>query len=265
MESEQLKKTLPLFLLLLLISLFLFLFDNFGWFAGTKEIIQKPFLVLEKPIFLAYQSTNISIKRLTDRTENERLVEAQTQLRHLAVDQNKLNTCLEENGRLKKLLGAPLPPEWKFKMARVIGITEEMKIDIGLKNGVEEGMMVVSENIYVGQVVSLGRGESLVRLATEPNSRIPVVIKPPSAVGTQARGLLRGQFGDKLLLDRVLQEEDIRQGDLVITSGEEGYLPNLVIGQIKEVSKGTAEIYQQAVVAPLIDYSSLKFVFLVMP
>ncbi len=265
MESEQLKKTFPLFLLLLLISLFLFLFDNFGWLAGAKEIIQKPFLVFERPIFSTYQSTNTFIKRLTDRTESERLAEAQTQLRHLAVDQNKLNTCLEENEHLKKLLGAPLPPEWKFKMARVVGITQEMKIDLGLKSGIGEGMMVVSENIYVGQVIFLGKGESLVRLATDPNSRIPVVIKPPNAIGTQARGLLRGQFGDKLLLDRVLQEEDVRQGDLVITSGEEGYLPNLVIGQIKEVSKGTAEIYQQAVVTPLVDYLSLKFVFLVMP
>jgi rod shape-determining protein MreC len=265
MESEQLKKILPLFLLLLLISLFLFLFDNFGWLAGVKEIVQKPFLVLEKPIFSVYQSTNASIKRLTDRTENERLVETQTQLRHLAVDQNKLSTCLEENEHLKKLLGAPLPSEWKFKMARVIGIAEKMKIDMGLRNGAEEGMIVVSENIYIGQVISLGKGESLVRLATDSNSRIPVVIKPSNTMGTQARGLLRGQFGDKLLLERVLQEEDIRQGDLVITSGEEGYLPDLIIGQIKEVSKGTAEIYQQAVITPLVDYSSLKFVFLVMP
>jgi len=140
-----------------------------------------------------------------------------------------------------------------------------MRIDLGRKDGVEKGMTVVTENIYVGQIISVGERDSLVQLPNDPNSKIPVAIKQPGSPGIHARGLLVGQFGGKLVLDRVLQEEDIRQGDLVVTSGEEGYLPDLVIGQIKEVLPGTAEIYQQAIVSPLIDYSSLRFVFLVIP
>lgn len=254
-----------MFLFLILTSLFLFLIDNFGWLKGARGLIQRPFIVLERPIYLTNQSFSKSVKSITSRANSQQIIELQTQLRQLAIDQNQLATCLEENEHLKRLLGAPLPSKWRFKMARVVGVTEKMRIDLGRKDGVEEGMIVVAENIYVGQVDSVGENDSQVELPNDPNSKIPVVIKQPDLAGAHARGLLVGQFGEKLLLDRVLQEEDIRQGDLVVTSGEEGYLPDLVIGQIKEVLPGTAEIYQQAIVSPLIDYSSLRFVFLVIP
>lgn len=265
MGGGSLGKIFPFFLLLLFLSLFLFLMDNFGWLDGVRGVVQTPFLVLERPIYLFNQSVSQSLKSATGRTSGQQIVELQTQVRQLAIDQSQLETCLEENKRMRKLLGAPLPSNWKFKMARVVGLPEKMKVDLGRRDGVEKGMMVVSENIYLGQVVSVGEKESLIQLPIDLNSKIPVVVKKPGSPGIQARGLLAGQFGGKLLLDRVLQEEDVRQGDLVVTSGEEGYLPDLVIGQIKEVIKGTAEIYQQAIISPLVDYSSLRFVFVVFP
>lgn len=291
MRNGELRKVFPLFLLLFFLSLFLFLVDNFGWITGVRGIVQRPFLALERPIYLINQSISNSVKSVTSGTDSQRIIELQTQLRQLALNQNQLSTCLEENEHLKKLLGAPLPSAWKFKMARVVGISEKMRIDLGKKDEVEEGMVVVSENIYVGQVVSVGDRDSLVQLVNDPNSKIPVVIKAPASPTSQggpassrphARGLLIGQFGGGLLLDKVLQNESLQQGDLVVTSGEEspprlasargelaegetGYLPDLVIGQIKEVKKGTAEVYQQAIISPLVNYSSLRFVFLVIP
>ncbi len=263
MGSDSLRKIFPFFLLLLFISLFLFLLDNFGWLSGVKGLVQKPFLVLERPIYLVNQSISHSVKSVTRGADSQQIIGLQTQLRQLAVDQNQLATCFEENEHLKKLLGAPLPSDWQFQMARVVGLTEKMRIDKGRKNGLKEGMMVISENIYVGRVMVVNENDSLVQLANDPNSKIPVGIKQPAFAGIHARGLLVGQFGGKLLLDRVLQEEDIRQSDLVVTTGEEDYLPDLVIGQIKEVIKGTAEVYQQAIVSSLVDYSSLRFVFVV--
>ncbi|HUV43118.1 MAG TPA: rod shape-determining protein MreC [Patescibacteria group bacterium] len=265
MSNDSLRKIFPFFLLLVFISIFFFLFDYFGWLTGVTGFFERPFLFIERPFYSVYQSVNQSFNQLADRNESQQIAELQVELRQLALDQNKLTTCLEENEYLKKLLGTSLPSAWQFKMVRVIGLTEQLKIDLGRSKEVEVGMNLVSENIYVGRVVMVNERESLVQLPTDPNSRIPVVIKQPGATGFQARGLLIGKFGGQLVLERVLQEEDIRQGDLIVTSGEEGYLPDLVIGQIKEVNKGTAEIYQQAVVSPLLDYSSLRFVFLVIP
>lgn len=266
MRNGGLRKVFPLFLFLILTSLFLFLIDNFGWIAGPRGFVQRPFLALERPLYRISQSTNQLINQFINLGKRDKqIVELQTQLRQLAIDQNQLSTCLEENEHLKKLLGAPLPSGWKFKMARVVGVSEKMRIDLGARDGVEEGMTVVVENIYLGQVVSSGERDSLVQLPTDLNSKIPVVVKKPGGTGIQARGLLIGQPGGKLLLDQVLQEEDIRQGDLVVTSGETGYLPDLVIGRIDEVLQETAEVYKQAIVKPLVDYQDLRLVFLVIP
>jgi len=91
MTNGWLRKVLPLFLFLLLISLFLFLIDNFGWVSGIRGFIQRPFLALERPIYSIYQLTNTSMRQLTDKSRSERIIELQTQLRQLAIDQNQLN------------------------------------------------------------------------------------------------------------------------------------------------------------------------------
>jgi rod shape-determining protein MreC len=230
---------------------------------------------MEKGIFQGYQDLVKSITSITGSTSikstkrEEEIFRLEGKLRQLAVEQNQLNSCLEENEKIKKLLGAPLPANWKFMEARVVGISEKMRIDKGEKDGVKEGMMVISENILVGKVVKANENDALIQLLSDSNLKMPVVVKKPSPDknkpigGIQARGLLLGQGGEKLLLDRVLQSEDIQKGDLVVTVGEEGWLPDLLVGQIVDVAPKTAEVYQKARVSPLIDYQELRIVFIV--
>jgi len=127
---------------------------------------------------------------------------------------------------------------------------------------VKEGMMVISENILVGRVTAVDEFISRVQKLDDVRTKIPVVVKRPGGVGVQARGLLVTQ-GGSLILDRVLQSEDIQKGDLVVTSGEEGWLGDLVIGQVEEVLPKSAEVYKKAKVTPLVDYQKLRIVFLV--
>jgi len=49
----------------------------------------------------------------------------------------------------------------------------------------------------------------------------------------------------------------------VVTSGEEGWLGDLVIGQVEEVLPKSAEVYKKAKVTSLVDYQKLRIVFLV--
>jgi len=156
-----------------------------------------------------------------------------------------------------------LPPQWHFLEARVIGQNEQMKIDKGLRDKVSEGMMVISENILLGKIIKSEENFSLVEKVNSPNVKIPVVIKKAGQASIQARGLLLGQYKDKLFLDRVLQGEQIQKGDLIVTSGEENWLPELLIGQIEEVLPKSAELYQTARASSLLDYQKLRIVFVV--
>jgi len=259
------RKNLLIFLLLLFLSLLLFFLDQKGWISPVRGIVEQPVLFVEERI----HSLGLSLSRPFGilsfwRSGEQEIMRLQGQLRQLAVDSSQLSACLEENEEMRRLLGAPLPPEWKFLPAKVVGMTDKMRIDKGRQDGVEEGMMVVSENILVGKIVSVEERSALAQLPTDPNSKIPVAVKKPASTGVQARGLLISQSGGELIADRVLQSEDIRTGDLVLTEGE-GWLPDLLIGQIEEVLGQEAAIYKKARVSSLIDYQNLRVVFIVVP
>lgn len=227
-----------------------------------RGILEKPVLVGEEKIYgLKIWGDSLMRPFHQGRAQDMEITRLQVELQRLAIEKNQLSVCLEENEKMRKLLGAPLPSAWKFLPAKVVGLAEKMRIEGGRKDGVEEGMIVLSENILVGRVVEVGKNSSLVQLPTTPGVKIPVVAKRKG--GVQARGLLLGQYGGRLVLDKVLQSEDIQKGDLVVTSGDESWPVDLLIGQITEVLPKSAEIYQKAQVKPLLDYDKLRIVFIV--
>ncbi len=256
------KKEITFFIILLFLSLLLLLADSRGWLSSTRAFLERPVLAVEEKLYslrLSFSQLNLLISR---ESREKEIMSLQGQLRQLAVEDGQLATCLEENEAMKRLLGAPLPAQWKFLPAKVIGLAEKMRLDKGRSDGVVEGMMVVSENILIGKVIAGEEKSALVQLLTDPVAKIPVVVKKVGDVGVQARGLLISQ-GGKLVLDRVLQSEDIREGDLVLTAGEGGWRPDLLIGQLGEVFGREAAVYQQAQILPLLDYQQLRIVFVV--
>ncbi|MBM3205830.1 rod shape-determining protein MreC [Candidatus Shapirobacteria bacterium] len=263
MREQNIRRMTLIFLVLLFISLLLFLLDRQGWLLKTKGFLGRPFFWLEEKIFTTHQGLFSRLGNWGLEEKEQEIMLLQGKLRQLAVDQNQLSVCLEENEKIKKLLGSPLPSSWRFQEAKVVGFAERLRIDKGSQESVGEGMMVVSENILVGKVIVVEENSSLVQRLNDPVSKIPVVVKKPGGSGFQGRGLLSGQGKNKLVLDRVFQGEDIQKGDLVATSGDEGWLPDLVIGQIQEVLPKSAEVYQRAQVRPLLDYDQLRIVFVI--
>ncbi|OGB75890.1 hypothetical protein A2476_04645 [candidate division CPR3 bacterium RIFOXYC2_FULL_35_7] len=62
------------------------------------------------------------------------------------------------------------------------------------------------------------------------------------------------------------QDAVVEKGDFVITSGQGGTFPqNLLIGEVTEVvSKVETMLYQEAKVKPVVDFSNLQTVFVLL-
>jgi len=257
------KREFFLLIFLCLFSLGLFLGDKKGWLKKPRGFLERPVLAAQERIYGLKVWVDTQLQPIfRGRALEKEVGRLQLELQRLAVDQNQLSSCLEENEKMRKLLGAPLPAKWKFLPAKVIGSGEKMRIDKGEKDGVKPGMMVVEENILVGKVEKVGLENSLVLLPTSSGQKIPVLIRRPGKTGVQARGLLEA-FGGGLVLDKVLQTEDIQKGDLVVSAGDEDWLLDLVIGQVTEVLPKSAQIYQKAQVRPLVEYDDLRIVFVI--
>ena len=62
----------------------------------------------------------------------------------------------------------------------------------------------------------------------------------------------------------IVLDEEILQGDLVITSGLGGnFPPDIVVGQVTSVRQFEFELFQEAEVRSLIDFDSLEQVLVV--
>jgi len=256
------KKDLFLFLFLLFLSFFIFFLDKKYPLNQVKNFFEKPFIFLEKQTRFLVDSFSFSLKNFFGREDKIAINNLEKEVQRLAVEHNKLSFCLEENEKMKRMLGAPFSPKRKFLPALVVGIGERLKIDRGEKDGIRKGMIVVSENILVGRVVMVNEQTSLIELPTSYKVVIPVVIKRVGGQGIQARGIIQSLGGD-LLLTEVLQKEDIQKGDLVVTAGDENWPAELVVGQISDVLPKSAEVYQKARVKPLLEYDKLRIVFII--
>lgn len=177
--------------------------------------------------------------------------------RELESCQYQFQELKKENEDFRRLLQAPLPKRWAFLPAKALGKKRHLIIDKGKTDGVKEGMTVVFENYLVGRIVKTSALSSLVLLASDAESKISV--KTEGGV----RGLLEGRFGTRLFLTRVLQKDILGIGELVVTSGEEGYLPDLLIGKIKSKEEESHRPFQEAEVEPILEYDKLENVFIV--
>jgi rod shape-determining protein MreC len=61
-----------------------------------------------------------------------------------------------------------------------------------------------------------------------------------------------------------MERDEVRPGDVVVTSGLAGEFPReLVVGHVIEVVDATSGLFQEVIVRPSVDFSRLEEVFLI--
>lgn len=145
------------------------------------------------------------------------------------------------------------------------GIVRTVLIGLGSEAGVAVGDPVVSDQGLVGRVSAVGPTYAKVLLVTDSASAVSALVQ-----GSRATGIVRGQYGDTLVMDWILQTESVAVGDVVITAGlalgnelRSFYPKGLVIGRVVDVGKGENGAYQRAVILPAVDLRTLEQVLVV--
>lgn len=196
------------------------------------------------------------------KSENEKLI-AENQ--DLVAQNNRLKDAEKENQSLRKELD--LAPRSKFDLEASFVIAQDPQglgnyflIDKGENFGIKAGMpAIVSSGILVGRVVEAYPNTAKILLITDPGSSINAEIQDSAA-----RGILKGEYGLGLKMEMISQTDVLSEGDTVITSGLGGEIPRgLTIGKISRVGQSTDKLFQEASVAPAVDVSGLRSVFII--
>ncbi|MBI2028950.1 rod shape-determining protein MreC [Candidatus Gottesmanbacteria bacterium] len=186
-----------------------------------------------------------------------KLIEADVKERVIDVLESKIQILETENQNLRSQLETPLPVSWDYIPAQVLGLDHYLIVDKGEVDKVMPGMTVLYKDMFVGKVKTVNSRTSQVEIPTDSELKIQ------AKTNKNIKGLLTGAFGNQILLTRILQKESVNNFDIVLTSGEEGEIPpNLIIGKVKEVLSTADGVYKEAVVDPILDYSQLRYVFI---
>ena len=207
----------------------------------------------------------LEIERLRDdnarlREENERLTLEGARLREQAAAAGQ-QAKLDETARALPYESVSAPV-----IARdPSGVLRSIMIGGGTGAGIAVGHIVLSDQGLVGRVSEVGPNYAKVLLVTDSSSVVSALVQ-----GSRATGLVRGQFGDTLVMDWILQTEPVKEGDVVVTAGlatggelQSLYPKGLVLGRVVEVAKATDAAYLKAVLTPAVDVRRLERVLVI--
>lgn len=145
------------------------------------------------------------------------------------------------------------------------GILKTIVIGAGSDQGVKVDQVVLSEQGVVGRVSEAGSNYAKVLLVTDSSSSVSALVQT-----SRASGIVRGQYGDALVMEWILQSDPVKQGDVIVTAGlgignelRSLYPKGLVIGTVVDVTKAEVSAYQRAVVAPAVDLRKLENVLVI--
>ena len=144
----------------------------------------------------------------------------------LQAKNQKLSALAVENNRLRELLGSAEKLRDNVVVAELVGVdpdpeNHEIIIDKGAVNDVFVGQPLLDSKGLMGQVISVSRYTSRVLLVSDPSHSVPVqVVRSNLRLVAQGAGVT-----SHLNLMFVQDTADIRDGDLLITSGLGGRFP----------------------------------------
>jgi rod shape-determining protein MreC len=177
----------------------------------------------------------------------------------------QLQDQLRETEVLYSLLDfARARPQDQYIAAAVIGkdpspFLHYVIIDHGSDDGVQYGMPVVTQQGLVGRVDAVTASAARVQLITDPGSTVNVRLQNRNEDG-QVNGSITGE----LSLNMIAQEVTLSPGDLLLTSGLGGNYPtDVLVGQVVTIERTENELFQTALVQPVVDYEALRAVLII--
>src|SRR6185312_1203357 len=138
-----------------------------------------------------------------------------------------------------------------------------LTIDKGIADGIEPGRAILTPDGLVGRV----------ERATQHQARILTLLHRDCAVAaridrSRIDGVMQWEFGTQpvLNLSYVSSQEDVKVGDIVVTSGLGGMFPaGIRIGTVSRVGLDANGLMKEISVRPAVDFRSLEETLVYLP
>ena len=244
------------------ISVLFIVASRFSVFDPLDDIVLSVAAPIESALHNATQPLADLVNNVTDAgrlsDDNQAL---RQEIERLKSDNARLLASDAELNQLRQLQNIRgIRPDDSFLEANVFAhepsnLKELIAIDAGSSDGIKEGMAVLTrQGSLIGTITKVLDHSAWVTLIIDPSSAVSALVQE-----SRTQGVVAGAVSGDLTMEFVSETADVKEGDLVLTSGIGGrYPPNELIGQVVGVDKAAQELFQSVHVKPLADLSRLE-------
>jgi rod shape-determining protein MreC len=185
------------------------------------------------------------------------------QIERMTLEQVRMSQDADQARRLQALLGFKEQFISQTMAAQVIGSSgsdssRSPYIDKGEKDGIKPDMAVINADGVVGKVLRVYGSSSQVLLINDQTSGAGVILDK-----SRLQGILRGTPSGEVVIEKVMSDETVPAGELVLTSGGDGIFPKgLPVGRVTKVAPGN-DLFLNIHVRPSANLSKLEEVLVV--
>ncbi len=232
---------------------------------GTRDVLTTAIYPLQYLARLPTHVQNWLNENLTGRAtllaENARLREKQI---FLNVQLQKLTTLEAENRRLRSLLESAVNTPERVLIAELLSVgfdpyRHHILLNRGRQHGVYVGQPALDQQGVIGQVIQADPITATAILITDPNHALPIQI---NRTGVRTLALGTGNF-QELELPHIPNNEDVKVGDLLVTSGMGGRFPRgYPVGMVTKVEFDPGSPFAHIVARPVAQLDRIREVML---
>jgi len=225
-----------------------FLRNPFTWFSSLVNIVQDTVTSPFKRMFLR-EEENIQLK---------------AELNKLLKEQQESQEILLENKRLKELLSLKDKKYGYVTTARVIARIPDhwsntFILDKGLSQGVKKDMVAITPRGLVGKISEVSPSYSYLLLLTDINFSVATRLQE-----SRGEGVVSGTGLQTCQLKYIPTEEEVKEGDIVITSGLDSIFPKgIPVGRVSKVDKKGTRLFQNIEVVQCEDTAKIEEVVII--
>lgn len=214
---------------------------GFGFALNTASDIFGGLAIFRKTI-----SSISTVSKLT-----QQKIELESKNFELLSKISELENIKSENEVLRKILRTPEINKYKLSLGSIYTWSfgpdgYVVLLNKGFEDGISEGDIVISdEQILIGRVSEVQRNFSKILVVTDANFKATAKV-----VGLNTVGIVNGASREGLRFELITQNDLIKDGDIVVTNGNDIFPDSLIIGRVRKVEFTESQVFKKVFIEP---------------
>ena len=241
------------------------IFLNKYIFKDNLTFYPKPFINLGSYLFTKSEEFGGFVGKIKNfnhlASENDKLKHDQEIVSSLKA---KINDLENENDFLRRAVHISQKFNYPIVYAGIFNFNlaptgYNVLLNKGAKDGLSEGDIVVTaEGVLVGKIQKVMQNFSRVLFVSDPEFKITAKIMTS---GTS--GIARGALSEGMYLDFVVQGDEIKEEDVLISTGSDLFPSALVVGSVDHIEANTTQTFKKVRIRPAIKDTQLGRVLVI--